>query len=256
LSKPDKFISMEIQRKSYRSENWFSFSEKIKIRDNYQCVKCGRNETESILQVHHKIYRVGLKAWEYALSDCITLCKRCHAEVHKKVEPQTGWTLISVNDLGGSYGTCEKIGCGNEIQYEHEIYHPDWGYKMVGSTCVEYLTQEDKWLSQEILKIYKNISKFVHDSNWEVGYTKNNNVFIGTKYNHHQLRIYKKDENYSFQIAVKKVGERWFDWKKAIITKNKNLLEVKEMSYIVLKGTITESESEKQILRNIYKQMQ
>ncbi|MBK8968614.1 MAG: HNH endonuclease [Lewinellaceae bacterium] len=247
---------MKINRKPYRNENWFAFSERVKTRDKYQCLKCGRTERESILQVHHKIYKLGLQAWEYALSDCITLCKGCHAEKHKKVEPQKGWTLISVDDLGGLDGTCEKIGCGNEIRYEHEIYHPDWGYKTVGSTCVEYLTQEDKWLSQEIIKIYKNISKFVHGSIWEIGFTKSDKEFIGTRYKHHQIRIYGNDKNYSFQIAVKETGEKWFDWKKPIFTKNKTLIEVKEMAYIVLKGTIANRESEKNILRNIYKQMQ
>lgn len=246
---------MKIFRKSYRNENWFSFSERIRTRDNYQCLKCGRTRAEAILQVHHKIYKFGLQPWEYALSDCITLCKGCHAEEHQIKEPQKGWTLISVDDLGGLYGICEKIGCGNEIRYEHEIYHPDWGYKTVGSTCVEYLTQEDKWLSAEILKTFKNISKFVHDSVWETGFSKKDKEFIGTTYKHHILRIYGKDKNHSIQIAVKETGEKWHHWKDPIYAKNKSLIEAKEMVYVLLKGTISEDKIEKNILRNIYKQM-
>lgn len=246
---------MKINRRSYRNEKWFAFSEKVKIRDKYQCLKCGRSEKESILQVHHKIYKLGLEAWEYALSDCITLCKGCHAKEHKIVEPPKGWTLISVGDLGGLYGTCEKIGCGNEIRYEHEIYHPDWGYKTVGSTCVEYLTEEDKWLSAEILKAFKNISKFIHDSVWETGFTKKGKEFIGTTYKHHILRIYGKDKNCSIQIAVKEIGEKWHDWKNPIYLRNKSLIDAKEMVYVLLKGTIAEDKNEKNILRNIYKQM-
>lgn len=246
---------MKMNRKSYRNEDWFTFSEKVKNRDKYQCLKCGRTERESILQVHHKIYKLGLQAWEYALSDCITLCKGCHAEEHKKVEPQKGWTLISVDDLGGLYGTCEKIGCGNEIRYEHEIYHPDWGYKIVGSTCVEYLTQEDRWLSAEILKVFKNISKFVHESEWKTGLTINGKEFLGTTYKHHIIRIYGKDKNYAIQIAVKELGAKWHHWKDLTYSKNKTLIEAKEMAYTLLKMTIAETNSEKSILRNIYLQM-
>lgn len=255
---PGSAVSLKLIKmltKSYRNEKWFIFSEKVKIRDNYQCLKCGRTQNEAILQVHHKIYKDGFQPWEYALSDCITFCKRCHAEEHQKIEPQKGWTLISVDDLGGLYGICEKIGCGNEIRYEHEIYHPDWGYKTVGSTCVEYLTEDDKCLGQEILKIYKKISKCVHDSIWEIGFTKNDKRYIGTIFKNNQIRIYGTNEKYCFQIAVKKIGERSFDWKKIIYCKNKSLIEVKEMAYIVLFGTVSESESEKNILRNIYNQM-
>ncbi len=243
---------MKINTRSYRNTDWLTFSEKIKTRDHNQCLKCGRNNKEAILQVHHKLYKIDLKPWEYSTSDCITLCKGCHAIEHKKVEPTKGWTLISIKDLGGLYGTCERIGCGHEIRHEHEIYNPEWGYKIVGSTCVEYLTDEDKWLSSEILKIFNNISKFVHDSIWEPGLTKSGKEFISTTYKHHQLRIYDNENNNSIQIALKAVGEKWPVWNKPIYIKNKSRIQMIEMVYIILKGTISESQAEKNILRNIY----
>ena len=49
-------------------------------RDFFQCVKC--NDSETYLNVHHKVYRNGYKAWEYYNSDLVTLCEDCHSEAH------------------------------------------------------------------------------------------------------------------------------------------------------------------------------
>lgn len=242
-------------RKSYYNNKWYDFSEIVRKRDNYQCLKCNRKQSEVILQVHHKKYILGLEPWEYSLSDCITLCKGCHAEEHKIIEPSNGWTLIAINDLGGLYGICERKGCNTEIRYEHEIYHPDWGYKNVGSSCIEFLTEEDKRLSSKVLKIYKKISKFVHQSYWERGNTKKGKEYIGAKYKHHILRIYGKENRYAFQIAIKERGKKWHDWRNTINTKNKNLNQVKELAYIVVLGIIAEKETEKEMLRDIYKRI-
>lgn len=246
---------MKTFRKSYCNVNWSEFSNDVKRRDGYKCLKCGRNESEVVLQTHHKIYKIGLEPWEYPLSDCITLCKGCHAREHKLIEPDTGWTLISIDDLGGLDGICERKGCGNEIRYEHITYHPSWGYKTVGSTCVEHLTREDQFLSQEVLKVFKKISDFINNSTWESGITKKGKDYLFTKHAHHQIRIYGKENYYSFQIVLKEKGENWHEFRDFISTKNKNLEQVKELAFIVLKGLITENDIEKDILRNIYKKI-
>jgi len=244
---------MKQKRRSYQNEKWYNFSEKIQRRDNFKCLKCGRNNHEKILQTHHKIYRPGLEPWEYPLSDCITLCKGCHAREHGLIQPENGWTLISIDDLGGPWGTCEKKGCGTDIRYEHLIYHPKIGYITVGSTCVDYLTQEDQFLSETVLKIYKKITDFLDNSLWEQRVTKNGNKYFCTTHSHHQIRIYGDKNYYSFQIALKEKGEKWFEFGEFIKTKNKTLYQVKELGFIVLKGKTAEDEMEKEILRNIYK---
>lgn len=246
---------MKQKRRSYHNEDWYNFSNTVQHRDNYRCLKCGRRNFETILQTHHKIYKPGLQPWQYALSDCITLCKGCHAREHGIVEPDKGWTLISIDDLGGLYGTCERKGCGTDIRYEHITYHPKWGYKSVGSTCIEHLTQDDQYISQEVLKVFKKISDFLDNSIWEVGITKNGKRYSYTTYSHHQIRIYGKDKYYSFQILIKQKGEKWFEFRQLITTKNKNFEQVKELGYIVLKGLITEDYEEKELLRNIYKKI-
>lgn len=243
-------------RKSYYNKKWHEFSKAIIFRDNNKCLKCEREAPEVVLQTHHTVYKHGLEPWEYPYSDCITLCKGCHAREHNLVEPQSGWILISIDDLGGLDGICERKGCGTEIRYEHLTYHPNWGYKIVGSTCVEHLTMEDQFLSRETLKLFRNISTFVTTSEWETKFTKKNRTsYLVTTHSHHQIRIYGKENYYSFQIALKIKGERWFDYKDFIQTKNKNLNQVKELGYIVLKGVVSKDEVERQLLRNIYARM-
>lgn len=240
-------------RRLYYSLEWFDFSKKVKKRDNFQCVHCKRTEREVTLQVHHIRYVSELSPWEYPLSDCITLCKGCHAREHKLIEPSKGWTLFLINDLGDCSGHCELKGCGAGIRFEHLIYHPDWGYKIVGSSCVENLTQEDKELSAETLEMYRKISQFVHSSIWTNGYTRTGKFYIQTKYKHHLLRIYGKKNRFAFQVALKVKGERWFDFQDFVLTKNKTLYQVKEMAFITLNGKLTINHGEKRMLGHLYK---
>ncbi|PWQ94266.1 HNH endonuclease [Leucothrix pacifica] len=115
----------------YSAKEWHRFSENIKKRDKGICLKCNRGSPDVVLQVHHEVYKEGRKPWEYNSSDCITLCSGCHAREHGLIEPTKGWSLLSINDLGGLDGHCEKKGCGNAIRYEYLTYHPKWGYQTV-----------------------------------------------------------------------------------------------------------------------------
>ena len=242
-------------RKLYTNKKWYDFSARVKQRDGYKCLRCERTESDVVLQVHHEIYIKDRPPWEYSLSDCRTLCKGCHAKEHKLIEPDRGWSLILIEDLGGRDGICERRNCGNEIRYAHVTYHPAWGYKVVGSTCVAHLTQKDRLLSGHVIKVYKNISKFVHESDWESDFTKKGKEFISSKYKHHSIRIYGDENNYSFQIVLKEKGIRWHEFRDVIPAKNKGLEEVKELSYVVLKGTISNDEEEKSLLRDIYRKI-
>lgn len=246
---------MKQKRKAYYNNQWYDFSDAVKSRDGYKCLNCGRSEPEVILQTHHTIYKHGLEPWEYPFCDCVTYCKGCHAREHGLIEPDSGWTLILIEDLGDLVGICERNGCGTDIRYEHVTYHPKWGYKSVGSTCVEYLTQKDQFLSHEVLKVFKKISNFIRTTNWEKRISKKGKEYLITTHSHHQIRIYGKENFYSFQIALKRKGEKWFDFQDFIQTKNKSFELVVELSYIVLKGLISENEEEIGLLRNIYRRI-
>ena len=246
---------MNTPRNIYVNEKWLEFSGKVKRRDEYRCLQCGRSEPEVVLQVHHEIYIKGKAPWDYPLSDCRTLCKGCHVRSHNLIEPDRGWTLISIDDLGGLDGVCERQGCGTEIRYEHLTYHPAWGYKIVGSTCIEHLTQEDRLISSNVVKIFKNISKYIHGTDWNSDVTQNGKKYIFGKYMHHSIRIYGDTNNYAFQLVIKEKGVRWHDYRDVVRTKNKSLEEVKELAYIALRGTVTENSIEKELLRNIYRKL-
>ena len=48
--------------------------------DNYTCQKCGKKKKPFFLRCHHKNYdRVDT---EYEILDCITVCDKCHEEIH------------------------------------------------------------------------------------------------------------------------------------------------------------------------------
>ncbi|UCS94356.1 hypothetical protein KZP23_04820 [Echinicola marina] len=246
---------MKQKRKSYYNPDWHKFAKTVRIRDGNKCLKCHRQEPIVSLQVHHKIYKPGLKPWEYPLSDCITLCKGCHAREHGIVEPDSGWILVSIEDLGDLIGTCERKGCGNDIRYEHVTYHPKCGYRSVGSTCVEHLTREDQFKSKEVIKLFNKISDFLSKAFWERRLTRKEKGYICTTHAHHQIRIYGKRNYYSFQIVLKRKGEKWFDFQNIINTRNTNLERVKELGYIALKGLISSDKEEKDLLREVYRRI-
>jgi hypothetical protein len=244
-------------KKLYKSPEWVKFTDEIKKRDNYKCLKCGKDSNNATLQVHHEKYILGKKPWEYDYSYCLTVCKGCHSQIHNITEPNSGWELISIEDLGSLDGVCEKKGCSNPIRYLHEIYHPNWGYKTVGSTCVEYLTDEDKYFSKETVKIFRKITQIMEAVTWYKGYTKKEVEYSFCKYKYNEIRIYKSSFNndFSIQIGLNKKGLKSKNWLEYLKIKNKKYNQVKELAIIVLLGNISKIELEKIILRGIYKRL-
>ena len=60
----------------FKRPEWQKLRLKIFKRDKFKCQRCGSKENN--LQVHHKIYIVGNKPWEYPNYYLITLCDKCH----------------------------------------------------------------------------------------------------------------------------------------------------------------------------------
>jgi len=56
----------------------------IMQRDNFTCQIC--LDTEEQLQVHHKSYDKGKKAWEYGNDRLITICASCHDAITKHIK--------------------------------------------------------------------------------------------------------------------------------------------------------------------------
>jgi hypothetical protein len=241
-------------RNLWRREEWSKFSKSVKSRDDYKCLQCGRSNNEVVLQVHHNVYVEGKAPWEYILSDCLTLCKGCHAREHGLIEPVNGWTLLSIHDLGSPVGRCERIGCNRQIRFEHFTYHPDWGYQTVGIKCVEHLTRADRAISEDFIKLYERISDFMKKSVWESGRTERGKPFIEAVYKRsHKIRIYGYASNVSFQIALKVKGKKYHEYGDVYSTKVSSLEQTKELAFVALLGSVSEDEKKKEKLRTLYR---
>ena len=73
--------SKENYAEQLKSPHWQKKRLFIMQRDNFTCQKCGDTETE--LQVHHKSYEKGKKAWDVEDSQLVCLCKNCHNLIEK-----------------------------------------------------------------------------------------------------------------------------------------------------------------------------
>ncbi len=237
-----------------RNNEWHSFSKKVKQRDEFKCVKCERKEGDVILQVHHERYSDDNRPpWEYPMSCCITLCKGCHAREHGIVQPNEGWSLIEINDLGALDGRCERAGCGRGIRFEHVTYHPAWGYLNVGSECINHLTKAERAISEDALKVYKQADNFINQAVWATARTKQGKKYQYCTYKQHKIRIYEWDNNFSIQVLTKHKGRNFFDYSRLVDGIKGDLLSTKELAYIFMRGKLTEKESEKKILRSMYR---
>lgn len=59
---------------------WKFKADNIRIRDKHECRLCGAKKTQ--LDVHHIRYINGREAWDYDDGDLVTLCHKCHEELH------------------------------------------------------------------------------------------------------------------------------------------------------------------------------
>lgn len=68
-----------------KNPKWQKKRLEILSRDNFSCVVCGKGiETDTSLHVHHLSYIKGRMPWEYDNSNFVTLCEKCHSDVHNK----------------------------------------------------------------------------------------------------------------------------------------------------------------------------
>jgi len=205
-------------KKLYSKKEWKSFYNKVISENNFMCSKCNRTNDEVSLQVHHISYYENKKPWEYAINDCVVLCKGCHAVEHGILEPTTGWELIDIYDNENMDNHCERIGCGANIRYEHMAYHPKIGYRIVGSTCIEFLTEADKGLSHNILLAYRKYGKEISKLKnlFKVKKTKYNKDYFTlsyekSEYNKFSMVIFQNYRNYTIKINYRKSKHEWGD---------------------------------------------
>ena len=90
----------EIYAEKLNSPIWQKVRYLIFARDDHTCQECGaKREWNYILEVHHIKYISGREPWEYSSDYLITLCSRCHREIHgKEYKPDTKYSdQIKIN---------------------------------------------------------------------------------------------------------------------------------------------------------------
>jgi len=115
-----------------------------------------------ILQVHHKRYIENRYAWDYESSDLITLCKKCHTNLHNNIE-------IPLCDNNGSLIDKKKFlpkdqGSGRNHNFDSWTFiHYNNGKEYELGTLINpslgiFVLDEDYAQIEEIKEIAKEIS--------------------------------------------------------------------------------------------------
>lgn len=95
------------RKEEYLDERWKKRATEIRKLDHHTCAMCGANDVE--LQVHHLSYPPPpFHIWDATDNELVTLCKDCHAKVHRSINRPT---LDEGRNLNGctvdlSYGDC------------------------------------------------------------------------------------------------------------------------------------------------------
>jgi len=113
-------------QKAYHTPKWFKVKESVIKRDKYQCVLC---ESKTNLQAHHKIRARESMDWFYSENNCITLCQKCHLDLHKEAQKEgqeiyNYWREASPysteNPSGFFEGWAECIDCRAPIDQKYK----------------------------------------------------------------------------------------------------------------------------------------
>jgi len=75
-----------------KDPRWQKKRLKILERDKWECKRC--YNAESILHVHHRVYKKAKNPWDYTNDDLITLCEDCHKH-ERKSRPEYEQMLLS-----------------------------------------------------------------------------------------------------------------------------------------------------------------
>ena len=192
----------------YQRKEWKEFSKKAIELKGENCSVCERHKDDVVLQIHHPYYEKGLMPWEYDIDELQLVCSGCHAREHKILEPQDGWILLETSK---GHSNCQRQKsdgsiCNQEIINIYQVYHPEIGHRIVGSTCVDHLTDESK----EIVNDFNNVVKTCNNKilrvqggdkvrGWKKSYKnsqkfktkKSNGNCISATFIHERANIYK-----------------------------------------------------------------
>lgn len=240
------------QQAEYRKNEWKEFRLKILETDNYTCCRCNEyyGETPSFLNVHHNTYYRHRKPWDYPIDTLTTLCRKCHAQEHGIIIPDSDWEFVSCYDEGELSAECEY--CGNKMRYVHILYHPNWGYIQVGCKCADKLTESND--GSEYEKYLKRMIKFINSNKW---IKEDENTIIYKNYCSCYIKIQKQDNQYSVEIngyQLQKYYSNINDAKEAAYSSisSERISELLNEQKNLLKAALEQGVNEKKWICSIY----
>ena len=141
---------------------WKFKADNIRIRDKHQCRLCKDKKTQ--LDVHHIRYISGREVWDYDDGDLITLCHKCHEELHKR---QNLEKLVP-----GSYyydKALKGVGIVEYIQSDGVWFHACWtddkhwqvdGHGRLYAESISYAENIREASPSEIKEFWKNVETY------------------------------------------------------------------------------------------------
>lgn len=136
-------MTKEEYRELLKDGRWQRKRLEIMQRDDFKCRECG---TTNDLNVHHIRYIDGRMPWEYDNGDLVTLCGKCHKELHEEIERKRK--------------DADKF-CERAFRAEHLsdllLY-----YKQIGK-YYDVITQYKFWDIEELGNIYFTVDFFYHN---------------------------------------------------------------------------------------------
>lgn len=66
--------------------HWKQVRRRVLVRDNFQCQSCFCTVTDFSAHVHHLSYDGYKNTGKSYAFECVTLCRKCHAEYHSEME--------------------------------------------------------------------------------------------------------------------------------------------------------------------------
>lgn len=82
---------------SLLDQRWREKRKTILHRDNHTCKRCQKQGV--VLEVHHRLYKNGLMAWEYENKDLISLCNQCHSDITAEIRASYKICVGKINSL-------------------------------------------------------------------------------------------------------------------------------------------------------------
>lgn len=86
-----------------KDPRWIARSKEIRKWDRDCCCLCGASGSDARLQVHHMYYDMNKNPWEYGSNALITVCDKCHKQLHadeKDFHKKLNGLLCKLGELG------------------------------------------------------------------------------------------------------------------------------------------------------------